>query len=368
MNTHEEWVRNAWYVVAWSEEVTQEKPLGRDILGKSVVMFRSPDGDPVVMDNRCAHRGFPLSEGRTTERGIQCGYHGFEYDSAGTCVRVPGQWRIPPSGRQRAYPVVESHRWIWAWFGEPELADPATVPNTHWMDSPDWDRVTHTRLIGCSAGLLNDNLLDLTHESFLHTSTIGDDAVFENGVTIEVEDNIVSVDRFMPDCYPSPLFAKVTSAETVDRWHTTEFQLPAVHIIHAGVVEPRGRREDGFRFEVLNAITPAKQGQSWYFYAFCRNFEVGNEEMNAILTKSQGTVLDEDAWALEHQQQSHENSQEEFEDVLIAQDAGVAMARRVMKHLLDAEREELAQSKNTERTAGQPGSTSAVRPEQVRAL
>lgn len=344
MSAQEEWVRNAWYVIAWSEEISQDKPLGRDILGKSVVIFRSPEGQAVVMDNRCAHRGFPLSEGRTTERGIQCGYHGFEYDTTGACVHVPGQWRIPPGGRQRTYPVVESHRWIWAWFGDPELAETTSVPDTHWMDDPDWDRVTHTRLIGCNAGLLHDNLLDLTHESFLHTSTIGDDAVFENGVTIEVEDNIVSVDRFMPGCYPSPLFAKVTNAEVVDRWHTTEFQLPSVHVIHAGVVEPGGRREDGYRFEVLNAITPAKQGQAWYFYAFCRNFEVGNEEMNAVLTKSQGTVLDEDAWALEHQQASHDSSAAEIDDVLIAQDAGVAMARRVMNHLLSAEREPAAQS------------------------
>ena len=90
MSAQEEWVRNAWYVVAWSEEVTN-KPLGRSVLGRSVVMFRSPEGQAVVMDNRCAHRGFPLSEGRTTERGIQCGYHGFEYDQTGACVHVPGQ-------------------------------------------------------------------------------------------------------------------------------------------------------------------------------------------------------------------------------------------------------------------------------------
>lgn len=62
-----------------------------------------------------------------------------------------------------------------------------------------------------------------------------------------------------------------------------------------------------------------------------------------MLTKSQGTVLDEDAWALEHQQASHDSSAAEIDDVLIAQDAGVAMARRVMNHLLSAEREPAAQ-------------------------
>lgn len=339
MSKTETYVRNAWYVVAWSEEVTQEKPLARDLLGDSLVMFRTPEGAPVVMDNRCAHRGFPLSAGRTTERGIQCGYHGFEYDGSGSCVRVPGQWRIPPAGRQKTYPVVEAHRWIWAWFGDPTMAETTPIPDTHWMDDPEWDRVTHTRLFKCSADLIHDNLLDLTHESFLHTSTIGDDAVFENGVTIEVDGSVVSVDRFMPDCFPSPLFAKVTNSSRVDRWHTTEFQLPSIHVIHSGVVEPGGRRADGYRFEVLNAITPAKDGEAWYFYAFCRNFEVGNEEINAVLTDSQGTVLDEDVAALELQQQMHDYSDSHVEDVLIAQDAGVAMARRVMDQLLRLERE-----------------------------
>lgn len=333
-----EYVRNAWYVIAWSEEVTQEKPLARDLLGDAVVLFRTTTGEPIVMADRCSHRGFPLSSGRTTERGIQCGYHGFEYDGAGACVHVPGQWRIPPGGRQRIYPAVEAHRWIWAWCGDPALADPATVPDTHWMDDPEWDRVTHTRLFDSEAGLLHDNLLDLTHESFLHSSTIGDDAVFENGVTIEVDDTVVSVDRFMPDCFPSPLFARVTDAAVVDRWHTTEFQLPSVHIIHAGVVEPGGRREDGYRFEVLNAITPAREGKTWYFYAFCRNFEVGNAEMNAVLTQSQSTVLDEDADALALQQRSLVNGRRGVDDVLIAQDAGVAKARRVMEHMLSLER------------------------------
>ncbi|MHC6595134.1 Rieske 2Fe-2S domain-containing protein [Arthrobacter sp. C152] len=343
-----EYVRNAWYVVAWSEEITQDKPLARDILGDPIVMFRAANGEAVVMADRCAHRGFPLSSGRTTERGIQCGYHGFEYDAKGACARVPGQWRIPPGGKQRIYPSVEAHRWVWAWFGDPELADPANVPDTHWMDDPAWDRVTHTRLFEAEAGLLHDNLLDLTHESFLHASTIGDDAVFENGVTIEVDEAVVSVDRFMPDCFPSPLFAKVTNATVVDRWHTTEFQLPAVHIIHSGVVEPGGRREDGYRFEVLNAITPAREGKTWYFYAFCRNFEVGNEEINAVLTESQSTVLNEDADALALQQQSLVRGDKDVEDVLIAQDAGVAMARRVMEQMLLLERSPREKSERRE--------------------
>lgn len=333
-------VRNAWYVIAWSEEVNR-RPLHRTVLGEDVVLYRRQDGTPVALADRCAHRAYPLSAGHLVGDNLQCGYHGFEFDSTGVCVRVPAQERIPPRARVRVYPLVEAHRWIWIWMGDPDKAS-TPVPDTHWMTDPAWDRVTHTRMIQCGADLLHDNLLDLTHEAFLHQSSIGDEAVYENGVTVEVDGTTVSVDRFMPSCHPSPLFAKVTGTSLVDRWHTTEFQMPSVHIIHAGVVEPGGKREDGYLLEVLNAITPQTDTTTWYFYAFCRNFAVGDEQINDTLRESLGAVLDEDADALALQQQRMANRPAELADVLIGQDAGVAKARRILAKMIATESETTA--------------------------
>lgn len=329
-------VRNAWYVIAWSEEVTR-RPLQRTVLGDEVVLYRRQDGSPVALADRCAHRAYPLSAGRLVGDNLQCGYHGFEYDCSGVCVRVPAQDKIPPRARVHAYPLVEAHRWLWIWMGDPERAADTPVPDTHWMTDPAWDRVTHTRLFRCRADLLHDNLLDLTHEAFLHQSSIGDEAVYENGVTVEVDGGVVSVDRFMPSCHPSPLFAKVTGTSLVDRWHTTEFQVPSVHIIHAGVVEPGGKREDGFLLEVLNAITPETEDTSWYFYAFCRNFAVGDAAVNDTLRENLGGVLDEDAQALALQQERMATRPGDLGDVLIGQDAGVAKARRLIAKMVAAE-------------------------------
>lgn len=329
-------VRNAWYVIAWSEEIGRE-PTKRTVLGEDVVLYRKQDGAAVALADRCAHRGYPLSAGKVLGDNIQCGYHGFEYDCGGTCVRVPAQDRIPPRAVVHRYPIAEAHRWVWIWLGDPELAAGTPVPDTHWMTDPAWDRVTHTRLFECSAQLLHDNLLDLTHEAFLHPSSIGDEAVYENGVTVEVDGTSVSVDRFMPSCHPSPLFEKATGTTLVDRWHTTEFQLPSVHIIHAGVVEPGGKRKDGYLLEVLNAITPQTETTSWYFYAFCRNFAVGDEAINALLSENLGDVLTEDEDALALQQQRIAARPDSVADVLIGQDAGVAKARRIMSQLLAAE-------------------------------
>lgn len=329
-------VRNAWYVVAWSEEVGRE-PLKRTVLGEDMVLYRQQDGTAVAMADRCAHRSYPLSAGRVIGDNVQCGYHGFEYDGSGICVRVPGQDRIPQRALVRTYPLVEAHRWVWAWMGDPALAADTPVPDTHWMTDPEWDRVTHTFLFESSADLIHDNLLDLTHEAFLHTSSIGDDAVYENGVTVEVDGTTVSVDRFMPSCHPSPLFEKATGLSKVDRWHTTQFQMPSVHVIHAGVVEPGGKREEGHLLEVLNAITPATEDTAWYFYAFCRNFSVGDEALNTLLEENLGGVLQEDADALALQQRTMEARPANQPDVLIAQDAGVAKARRIMSKMLAGE-------------------------------
>src|SRR5207248_1854783 len=98
-------------------------------------------------------------------------------------------------------------------------------------------------------------------------------------------------------------------------------QMPSIHIIHAGVVEPGGKREDGHLLEVLNAITPETADTTWYFYGFCRNFSVGDVGINDKLRESLGGVLDEDADALALQQQRMATRPAETPDVLIGQDA-----------------------------------------------
>ena len=48
-------LRNHWYVAAWSEDVGCT-PTARVILGEAIVLFRTGDGGPVALENRCPHR------------------------------------------------------------------------------------------------------------------------------------------------------------------------------------------------------------------------------------------------------------------------------------------------------------------------
>ncbi len=331
-------ILDAWYVVAWSSEVTHA-PVRKEVCATPVVLYRQLDGTAVALVDRCAHRGFPLSAGKVVGDAIKCSYHGFEYDGTGSCIRIPAQERIPKSLAVRAYPLFERDGWIWIWLGDPEKADESKIPDTHWMSDPTWATVTHTVAIACRADLIHDNLLDLTHESFLHTSTVGDDYIVDHGVSVEVKGDVVSADRLMPGVMAPPLYARTMKTEGLyDRFHCTEFHAPGFHILHSGITGTGKPREEGFLIKVLNGITPIDEVHSLYFYAFSRNFAVEQAWATQELTEGLATVLDEDKNALELQELGLQSRPSTERDSLIAQDAGIAKARRVMERLLAAEK------------------------------
>ncbi|MDD2858361.1 MAG: aromatic ring-hydroxylating dioxygenase subunit alpha [Candidatus Nanopelagicales bacterium] len=331
-------VLDAWYVAAWSTEVSRE-PVRRVICELPMVLYRRTDGTAVALTDRCPHRGSPLSAGRVVGDLIECGYHGFQFDCSGACVRIPAQEIIPRRARVHAYPVVEQDGWIWVWTGAAERADESKVPDTHWMSDPGWATVTHSYHFACRAELIHDNLLDLTHESFIHLSTVGDDYIYEHGVEVQVDGDIVSVDRLMPGVEAPPLYARTMQTQGLyDRFHCTEFHAPSFHALHSGITGQGRPREEGFLIKVMNAITPIDAHSAWYFYAFSRNFGVDQDWATQELVSGLATVLDEDKAALEWQEIGLQSRPSHESDVLIAQDAGIAKARKVMARLLAAER------------------------------
>jgi vanillate O-demethylase monooxygenase subunit len=334
-------IKNAWYVAAWLSELSYDRPLARKICGDAVVLFQTGEDSVSALADACIHRQYPLSSGKIVDGNIRCGYHGFEYDPSGVCLRVPGQSNVPPKAKVRNYPTVVKDGWVWIWPGEyTDPPDPGLIPDTHWLTSDSWVAVRFTKYYDCNSGLLHDNLLDLTHEAFIHEASIGDDAVYENGVTVEVTPSSVVVDRYMPSCHPSQLYVTAMGVEPpMDRWHTTEFNLPSLHVIHCGVGDPGKAREEGYHIEVLNAITPATENSTWYFYANARDFAIHDDSITSLMEKSLEVVLDEDAEALEKQALSIESGAAHDHDVLVAQDAGVARARRMLRSLVAAEAE-----------------------------
>ena len=187
-------LRNYWYVAATADELGR-KLLPRWVLGEPVVLYRTQSGKPAAMEDVCPHRSLPLSMGELVGDRIRCGYHGLEFQPDGKCVYIPCQEHIPPIWRTKAYPIVERWRWIWIWMGDANLADDLKIPSMSWNDDPEWTFTGGRFEIKCHYQLLVDNLLDLSHEAFVHRSTIGNDAVAENPAEAKVDGQRVTVTR-----------------------------------------------------------------------------------------------------------------------------------------------------------------------------
>lgn len=101
----------SWWPVAWSEEL-RSKPLAYVVAGEDIVLFRSSQGEPFALEDRCPHRRVPLSLGTVTaDGGLQCGYHGWTYEGrAGQCIKIPNlrdDERVSPRIKAISYPVAE---------------------------------------------------------------------------------------------------------------------------------------------------------------------------------------------------------------------------------------------------------------------
>ena len=189
---------NAWYPAAWSHEI---KPalLARTVCGRDVVLFRRSDGAVAALEDACWHRLLPLSMGRLINDQIVCGYHGLVFNSAGRCTHMPAQQTINPSACVRAYPVVERHRLIWIWPGDPALADPAEAPDFHWNDGEEWIGEGGVfASLKCDWRLVVDNLMDLTHETYVHSGSIGHDAIVDTPFEVTHTDRNAECDGALP--------------------------------------------------------------------------------------------------------------------------------------------------------------------------
>ena len=148
---------NEWYAAAFADELGRAL-FKRTLLGKRVVFYRTQDGRPVAMDDRCPHRSYPLSAGALDGDTIVCGYHGFRYDEWGNCIQVPSLVNCPKGIGVRTYPVLERGPIIWIWMGDPAIADPNQCIDLPWMTSDEWARAKGYFHLMSSYVYINENL------------------------------------------------------------------------------------------------------------------------------------------------------------------------------------------------------------------
>jgi len=332
---------NHWYVVASTDEVGRNL-LARTICGQHIVLFRTASGEVVALDDRCSHRGYPLSAGALVDDRVQCGYHGLTFDACGKCVWAPGQDKIPSRADVAQRPVVENSPWIFAWMGDPADVDHAALPDAPWFGDDAWATVSGMEPLPARYGLLIDNLLDLSHETFLHAGFIGTPEVAETPTTTEVDEaaSVVKVSRHMESVECPPFYSESTGLQTpIDRWQDIEYHAPGFYLLHVRVasagVEPNadGTDPDAAHVKVLYGITPVDDHATLDFWAVARDFSIDDTEVDAFLARMNREVVLQDVAALELIEQRLGDDWNPPE-VSFKIDTGGLAARRVLAALI----------------------------------
>ena len=258
-------VRNAWYIAAWSHEVT-EKPLARRLVGEDAVLFRDASGRVGILEDRCCHRAAPLSLGNVVEAGLQCGYHGMVYGADGASTGNSGEEEDRGLYGVRSFPAVERQNFVWAWMGDPGLADESPIIDFPFHDAgAEWPFRFGCYRYDANFMFVIDNLMDLTHLGYVHGSTIGGfpqshvDAEMETTATA----NGAKFIRWMMASPPPPSFVAVGGFEgPVDRWSEFEYVAPASVLQWGGALDVgRGARqnrnqEGGVSLRLFHHATP----------------------------------------------------------------------------------------------------------------
>ena len=342
--TNQPFVRNAWYVAAWPEEI-DEAPLARTIMNEPIVMFRDADGNVGAIEDRCCHRGAPLSHGTVVEKGLQCVYHGLVFDGDGKCVKIPGQKTLPDQANIQGYPLFEQHKIVWIWMGDPALADESMIVGYPWHDQTDkWPHRKECYSIKCNYMLMIDNLMDLTHLGYLHTKTIGGDPMIhvDADTTVDRTKTGVLLPRWMLDSNPPPTYQKGLGFKgKVARWAEFEYFAPSTIVQWSGGLDVgkgarENREQDGFHLRLLHAVTPETETTCFYFWSTANGHRQDEPQATEDMYNEIVATFIEDIDILEAQQ-SRIDLNPDRPLVSIYSDGAMTYARRALREMIDGD-------------------------------
>ncbi len=303
-------LRNCWYVAAWDHELLDGKKLARTILEKPVVLYRGESGRYIALDDRCCHRGAPLSMGRVEGDCIRCMYHGMKYDENGICVQIPGQDRIPKTMKVVSYPVEERNHLVWIWMGDPALADPDLIVDYEPLGDPAWRGLPAYLHYKANWLLIVDNLSDFAHLAFVHTNSLGgsEEYAYETKpVEIERLDNGFRVERWHRNSDSPPYHKRVIADKDakVDRRNIAEMLVPGIFLMET-MFSPAGSNEcslEGTRqYRNSQYMTPETRGTTHFFWNYLHNTDIDDPNIAISLRESLFEGFYEDKAIIEEQQ------------------------------------------------------------------
>jgi phenylpropionate dioxygenase-like ring-hydroxylating dioxygenase large terminal subunit len=165
-------LKNKWYLICPSDEL-KNTILKKRIFGEDIILFRNQNGDIAALEDRCCHRNVNLSLGYLNSNTIVCGYHGWEYNKNGSCVKIPSQLpgdKIPPTAKIKSYPVKDFNKWVWVFLGDEEKSlqiNPTDIPEMN-----EWPFTYKAYTFKADLESTAESLIDPYHIAYVHRNSI----------------------------------------------------------------------------------------------------------------------------------------------------------------------------------------------------
>ena len=159
-----------WYILCRSSQV-KHKPKRFKFAGSAIVAFRNADGLIALLEDRCAHRGAPLSAGKVCGSSLQCPYHGWKYDCDGNVTSIPALEHKPEVESKksiRAYHAVEQEGFVWLKAGDEKVSFTGSPPLFANYGKAGWSTFVMQTNFTATVESCLENFLDCPHATFVH--------------------------------------------------------------------------------------------------------------------------------------------------------------------------------------------------------
>ena len=203
--------------------------------------------------------------------------------------------------------------------------------------------------MNCDYRLVLDNLMDLTHETFVHGSSIGNRAVAEAPFVATHGDRSATVTRWMEDIEAPPFWAgadppcarlrrawSIAGRSSASRRRAPSRSTSAWRrraAARSRWAATPGDRSQGVNGYVLNTITPETERSLPLLLGLRRNYCLGEQRLTHELREGVGRIFREDELVLEAQQRAiDERPEHTFYNLNI--DAGSMWARRLIDQMI----------------------------------
>ncbi|NBW77702.1 MAG: aromatic ring-hydroxylating dioxygenase subunit alpha [Betaproteobacteria bacterium] len=313
-------LKDLWFPICPSDFV-KDNPISLFRLGYKIALWRDATGKVHALEDRCPHRGAPLSLGVILGDRIACAYHGVEVRQDGTVMRVPGSpgCKLEGSRPTRRFHTAESNGAIFLFNAlNPaiDIAPPLRLPEQ--LSSPEWSSFLCYTEWGGDYRYVLDNIMDPMHGAYLHKQS---HTMAEGDMTAEFQ--IREVEHGF-------IFEKKYQRDVNFDW--TEWMDTDIHLMRLEIPYPKTGGPGG-NFSIIGSYTPITNRMSGVFHWRCRKVDGWQRDTWRFLYKNRleqrhWNVLEQDRVAVENM----EPDANKYEN-LYAHDMGIVRLRRHLRML-----------------------------------